>query len=55
MCRIFAFVARITPAVSFEFAAIRAKDIDLVAVLRELLLGMSQFTAPNPDLPAGLL
>src|SRR5205823_908175 len=46
---VLAFISGIAPAIGLQFAAIRAVDIDLVAVLTKLPVGMAQLTPPETD------
>src|SRR5262249_28367901 len=55
VCGILALLPRIATVVGLEFAASRAEDIDLVAVLRKSPGGMGQLAPPEPKRPTGLL
>src|SRR5262249_38787053 len=50
-----AFVAGVRPLVALELAALGARDIDLVAVLDELPVGVRELRPPEADRPTRLL
>ena len=53
VCRVAGLVTRVRPRVGDERAPVEAVDVDLVAMLGQLPVGMDELRPPEADRPAG--